>query len=156
MASNPGTFADKCGINTPARQTDVARVLALAEASGLEWIRLVWCDVHGSLRGKTWVTSELATAFAEGMGMVSTLMLKDTSDRTVYKVFEANVKTELPGFEGASNVMLLPDPSTFKILPCTTSQRTSSLLLVLSTRNCSLPSSNKIISPWRTSFGKVS
>ena len=111
------TFADKCGLNTSDRQAQVQRVLALAQASGLEWTRLVWCDVHGSLRGKTWVTSELANAFAEGMGMVSTLMLKDTSDRTVYKVFEADVKNELPGFEGASNVMLLPDPSTFKILP---------------------------------------
>lgn len=111
------SFADQCGINTQARQAEVQRVLALAQASGLAWIRLVWCDVHGSLRGKTWVTSELATAFAQGMGMVSTLMLKDTSDRTVYKVFEADVKYELPGFEGASNVMLLPDPSTFKILP---------------------------------------
>ena len=111
------SFVERCGQNTPLRQAEVQRVLALAQASGLEWMRLVWCDVHGSLRGKTWVTSELATAFAEGMGMVSTLMLKDTSDRTVYKVFEANVKTELPGFEGASNVMLLPDPSTFKILP---------------------------------------
>ena len=111
------SFAEQCGQNTPHRQAEVQRVLALAQASGLEWIRLVWCDVHGSLRGKTWVTSELATAFKDGMGMVSTLMLKDTSDRTVYKVFEAEVKTELPGFEGASNVILLPDPHTFKILP---------------------------------------
>lgn len=111
------SFADQCGINNQVRQDEVQRVLALAQASGLEWIRLVWCDVHGSLRGKTWVTSELANAFEQGMGMVSTLMLKDTSDRTVYKVFEADVKNELPGFEGASNVMLLPDPSTFKILP---------------------------------------
>jgi glutamine synthetase len=111
------TFADKCGIQSPERQAEVQRVLTLAQASGLEWIRLVWCDVHGSLRGKTWVTSELANAFSQGMGMVSTLMLKDTSDRTVYKVFESDIKNELPGFEGASNVMLLPDPSTFKILP---------------------------------------
>ena len=108
------SFADQCGINTQARQAEVQRVLALAQASGLEWIRLVWCDVHGSLRGKTWVTSELANAFSQGMGMVSTLMLKDTSDRTVYKVFEADVKHELPGFEGASNVMLLPDPAPSK------------------------------------------
>ena len=117
ITSTGNTFADKCGINTEARQAEVQRVLALAQASGLTWVRLVWCDVHGSLRGKTWVTSELAHAFAQGMGMVSTLMLKDTSDRTVYKVFEADVKHELPGFEGASNLMLLPDPRTFKILP---------------------------------------
>jgi len=111
------SFAEQCGQNSAQRQAEVQRVLSLAQASGLAWTRLVWCDVHGSLRGKTWVTSELASAFADGMGMVSTLMLKDTSDRTVYKVFEADVKHELPGFEGASNVMLLPDPATFKILP---------------------------------------
>jgi glutamine synthetase len=111
------SFAEQCGQNSPQRQVEVQRILSLAQASGLEWTRLVWCDVHGSLRGKTWITSELASAFADGMGMVSTLMLKDTSDRTVYKVFEADVKNELPGFEGASNVMLLPDPATFKILP---------------------------------------
>jgi glutamine synthetase len=92
------SFAEQCGQNSPQRQAEVQRVLSLAQASGLEWTRLVWCDVHGSLRGKTWVTSELASAFADGMGMVSTLMLKDTSDRTVYKVFEADVKNELPGF----------------------------------------------------------
>jgi glutamine synthetase len=117
MNSKRINFAEQCGQNSSYRQAEIQRVLALAQASGLEWIRLVWCDVHGSLRGKTWVTSELATAFKDGMGMVSTLMLKDTSDRTVYKVFEAEVKNELPGFEGASNVILLPDPSTFKILP---------------------------------------
>lgn len=117
MSSKRISFAEQCGQNTPYREAEIQRVLALAQASGLEWIRLAWCDVHGSLRGKTWVTSELATAFKDGMGMVSTLMLKDTSDRTVYKVFEAEVKNELPGFEGASNVILLPDPSTFKILP---------------------------------------
>ena len=117
MNSKRINFAEQCGQNTSYRQAEIQRVLALAQASGLEWIRLVWCDVHGSLRGKTWVTSELATAFKDGMGMVSTLMLKDTSDRTVYKVFEAEVKNELPGFEGASNFILLPDPSTFKILP---------------------------------------
>jgi glutamine synthetase len=117
MNSKRINFAEQCGQNSSYRQAEIQRVLALAQASGLEWIRLVWCDVHGSLRGKTWVTSELATAFKDGMSMVSTLMLKDTSDRTVYKVFEADVKNELPGFEGASNVILLPDPSTFKILP---------------------------------------
>ncbi len=117
MNLSRSTFAEQCGQNSPQRQAEVQRVLSLAQASGLEWTRLVWCDVHGSLRGKTWVTSELATAFAEGLGMVSTLLLKDTSDRTVYKVFEAQIKQALPGFEGASNVLLLPDPSTFKILP---------------------------------------
>ena len=47
----------------------------------------------------------------EGVGMVSTLMLKDTSDRTVFKVFEPGGIADLPGFEFASNLVLLPDPA---------------------------------------------
>jgi glutamine synthetase len=49
--------------------------------------------------------------------MVSTLLLKDTSDRTTFKVFEPGGTAELPGFAFASNLILLPDPASFKQLP---------------------------------------
>ena len=113
----PTDFATRCGLQSADRQQHIQHVLALVQASGLEWVRLAWCDVHGMLRGKTWVASELASAFAQGIGMVSSLMLKDSSDRTVYKVFEVGLQHELPGFEGASNLLMLPDPHSFKILP---------------------------------------
>ena len=53
----------------------------------------------------------------EGVGMVSTLMLKDTSDRTAFKVFEPGGTADLPGFGFASNLMLLADPASFRQLP---------------------------------------
>jgi glutamine synthetase len=49
--------------------------------------------------------------------MVSTLLLKDTSDRTAFKVFEPGGTDDLPGFAFASNLILLPDPASFKQLP---------------------------------------
>jgi glutamine synthetase len=49
--------------------------------------------------------------------MVSTLMLKDTSDRTAFKVFEPGGTADLPGFGQANNLLLLPDPASFKQLP---------------------------------------
>ena len=111
------SFAARCGADTTARQQAVAQVLALVAASGVQQIRLSWCDQHGQLRGKTVMASALAEAFANGIGMVSTILLKDSSDRTVYKVFDAGGVAELPGFEAASNLVLLPDPESFKILP---------------------------------------
>jgi glutamine synthetase len=48
---------------------------------------------------------------------VSTLMLKDTSDRTAFKVFEPGIANELPGFEFANNLLLLPIAGSFRILP---------------------------------------
>jgi hypothetical protein len=56
--------------------------------AGLELVRFAWCDVHGVTRGKTLVAAAAEKAMLGGVGMVSTLMLKDTSDRTAFKVFE--------------------------------------------------------------------
>lgn len=95
------------------------RVARLIEASGLELVRIVWCDLHGVTRGKTLTAKAALRALDEGIGMVSTLMLKDTSDRTAYKVFEPGGAADLPGFEFASNLVLLPDPDSFRQLPWT-------------------------------------
>jgi glutamine synthetase len=45
------------------------------------------------------------------------MMLKDTADRTAWKVFEPGGVDDLPGFAGAANLMLLPDPASFIELP---------------------------------------
>ena len=55
--------------------------------------------------------------FASGVGMVSTILLKDTSDRTAYRVFEPGAAAALPGFGFANNLVLLPDPASFRVLP---------------------------------------
>jgi glutamine synthetase len=95
------------------------RTARLIESSGLELVRFAWCDTHGMLRGKTLTASAAVKALRSGVGMVSTLMLKDTSDRTAFKVFEAGIANELPGFEFASNLLLMPIENSFKILPWT-------------------------------------
>ena len=111
------SFAQRCGILDDARQAALQRVASLIEASGVELVRFAWCDLHGTLRGKTLVASAAAKAMQAGVGMVSTLMLKDTSDRTAYKVFEAGGVADLPGFECASNLLLLADPASYRQLP---------------------------------------
>jgi glutamine synthetase len=75
----------------------------LIEASGLELVRFGWCDLHGVLRGKTLTAKAAVKALRAGVGMVSTLLLKDTSDRTTFKVFE-------PG--GTADCRALRSPAT--------------------------------------------
>jgi glutamine synthetase len=87
------------------------------EASDLELVRFVWCDTHGQTRGKTLTRQAAVHALTHGVGMVSTLMLKDTSDRTAYKVFEPGLADTLPGFAFANNLLLRPIPETFRVLP---------------------------------------
>ncbi|MEO8023812.1 glutamine synthetase family protein [Polaromonas sp.] len=111
------SFAEQCGIHDAARRSALKHTAQRIDASGIELVRFAWCDLHGALRGKTLVASAAAQAMQDGVGMVSTLLLKDTSDRTAFKVFEAGGAAGLPGFEFASNLLLLADPASFKELP---------------------------------------
>ncbi len=131
------SFAARCGIDSPERQAACVQLLKLVAASGVDQIRLSWCDLHGQLRGKTLTVRALAQALQNGIGMVSTLLLKDTSDRTAYKVFEAGGVAGLPGsqvglttgcetgggahadggFAAANNLILLPDAASYRQLP---------------------------------------
>ena len=92
-------------------------VAKLIQSQDLELVRFAWCDTHGMLRGKTLTAQAAIQALDRGVGMVSTLMLKDTSDRTAFKVFEPSIAQELPGFEFANNLVLKPIPNSFKVLP---------------------------------------
>ncbi len=98
-------------------------LLARVEAAGLEQVRIAWADLHGSYRSKTLVvgghfgTRALASALKHGVGMVSTLLLKDSADRTALSVFEPGALDGLPGFGAANNLLLWPAAESFVELP---------------------------------------
>ena len=111
------SLAQQCGLHNAARQSALERTAKLIESSGVELLRFAWSDLHGMLRCKTLVASKAIDAMMSGVGMVSTLLLKDTADRTAYKVFDKGGSLDLPGFEFAGNVMLLADPASYQQLP---------------------------------------
>ncbi|RZL05659.1 MAG: glutamine synthetase, partial [Rubrivivax sp.] len=74
-------FAERCGQHAAEREDACLRTARLIEASGIELVRFGWCDTHGMLRGKTLSAAAAVRALRDGVGMVGTLMLKDTADR---------------------------------------------------------------------------
>lgn len=92
-------------------------VIEEVKRRGLETIRLSFADQHGVLRGKTLVAAGLESAFRNGMAMTSTLLLKDTSHRTVFPVWTADIGFGAGTLTGAGDVLIVPDPSTFRVLP---------------------------------------
>ena len=111
------SFAERCGIHDAERESALAQTCKVIDASGLELVRFGWCDMHGVVRGKTLVASAVEGALRAGVGLVSSAVLKDTSDRTAFKIFEKGGTADLPGFEFAGNTLLMADPSTLKTLP---------------------------------------
>jgi glutamine synthetase len=101
----------------PSGPHTLDEVMRAVQQHGLKRVRIGWCDAHGVLRGKTLMPQALPGAFRDGVGMVGTMVLKDTSDRTAWPVFDAALREELPGFAGAGNLLLRPDAATLRVLP---------------------------------------
>jgi glutamine synthetase len=100
-----------------SRDDAVERMTGLIDEHGVELVRFAWCDLHGVTRCKALTASAAQGALRDGLGMVSTLMLKDTSDRTAYRIFEPGGTAGLDRFENAGNLLLVADPDSFRILP---------------------------------------
>ncbi|RYE40667.1 MAG: glutamine synthetase, partial [Hyphomicrobiales bacterium] len=100
-----------------AQQGAAREVLARVEKDGIEIVRLSFADVHGVLRGKAVLPESLPSAIRDGLSLTSTLLMKDTSHKTVVPVFTAGAGIGMPEFEGAADVIMVPDPTTFRLLP---------------------------------------
>jgi glutamine synthetase len=88
------------------------------ESGALETLRFVFADPHGILRGKTLVAAEAVKALTRGVALTTTLILKDTSQRTAFPVFSAGA-LDMPQLHGAADMLMLADPTTWRPLPWT-------------------------------------
>ncbi|HEX7052703.1 MAG TPA: glutamine synthetase family protein [Burkholderiales bacterium] len=92
-------------------------LLSEIEARRLKTVRFSFADQHGVLRGKTLAAAEVKGALERGVTVTSTLLLKDTSHRTVFPAFTPGGGVGMPELQGAADVLMIPDPSTFRVLP---------------------------------------
>jgi glutamine synthetase len=113
----PPSFVERHGLLTPARAEAAAAMVEAVRESAVEIVRLSFVDQHGLLRGKTVTAGELSRVLRDGCGAPSSLLLKDTSNRTVFSTFAAGGGVGMREMQGASDVLMIPDPATFKVLP---------------------------------------
>jgi glutamine synthetase len=92
-------------------------VLKEIEAHDLKAVRFSFADQHGVLRGKTLAAGEAGAALERGVSVPSTLLLKDTSHRTVFPAFTPGGGVGMPEMQGAADLLLHADPSTWHVLP---------------------------------------
>lgn len=107
----------RAGVYEPAQIDTICDLLAQFQAEAVETIRLVFADQHGILRGKTLVLDALPSVFTAGLGMPSTLLLKDTAHKTVFPVWQENASVGDLILQGASDVVAVPDPGAVVKLP---------------------------------------
>jgi glutamine synthetase len=92
-------------------------VLKEMKARGIETVRFSFADQHGILRSKSIAAAEVPAALKSGVRFPSSLLAKDTSNKTVFPVFTPGAGLGMPEFEGAADAVMVADPASFRVLP---------------------------------------
>jgi glutamine synthetase len=110
-------FVQQHGLWSDEQQRAANELVAQVAKDGLTSIRLSFPDLHGLLRGKTLLADALSGAMEEGCSISSTLLLKDTAHHTVAPIFSEGAGIDNRDLQGGADVVMVPDPSTFRRLP---------------------------------------
>ena len=111
------SFVERHGLWSAEQKEAAQRLRAIAEERKLETIRIGFADQHGILRGKTLIASEALASLENGCSITTTMLAKDTSHKTVFPVFTAGGGFGMKEMEGAADALMIPDPTTFRVLP---------------------------------------
>jgi glutamine synthetase len=111
------TFVERHGLWSAEQKEAATRLRRIVEEQKLETIRLSFPDQHGILRGKTLVAGEALASLENGCTITTTMFAKDTAHRTVFPVFTSGGGFGMPEMEGAADVLMVADPTSFRVLP---------------------------------------
>ena len=110
-----GSFAERHGHWTAEQEAAAERAVAAMATLGV--VRFAFVDAHGVLRGKTLVADAAIDALRNGVNATTTLLMKDLSGKTAFPVFSEGGAFDLPALRGAADMIMLPDPASFRVLP---------------------------------------
>ena len=110
-------FIAEHGLWTREQREQAKAVLSRIKQEKLDFVRLGFADQHGIIRGKTLAATEIDSVFKSGCAIPVTLLGKDTANRTLYPVFSPDGGFGIPEMGGAGDMIMVPQPATFKVLP---------------------------------------
>ncbi|WP_327394621.1 glutamine synthetase family protein [Streptomyces phaeochromogenes] len=116
-SAGAGGFVERHGLWDERQHVAAGQVRRVIDELGLDKVRFSFADQHGVLRGKTLTREAVPGALRSGVTAPSSLLLKDTSGRTVFPVFSGGGGLADGRFAGAGDIVLVPDMTTFRVLP---------------------------------------
>ena len=94
-----------------------ARVEDQVRSLGLRSVRVSFADQHGLLHGKVLDAAQIPHALRNGVSFPGSLLTKDTGRHYAFKLWEPDGGPTLASVMGARDMLMVPDPTTFRVLP---------------------------------------
>jgi len=115
MAHND--FIDRHGLWSDAQRHQAAEIVARLGSDNIHLVRLAWSDPHGASRVKMVTSQAFVTALRQGYNTNVATATLDGSGARVFSSFTRGGGMGLAEMTGSPNLVLVPDPSTFRVLP---------------------------------------
>ena len=112
-----GNLIDDHGLWSDDQRAQVAAIRSQIETEGLEAVRVSWPDQHGLLRGKSLTIPAFEAALQSGSEISMAPFSLDPANSIVFNPFMAGGGFGVDELSGVPNVTMVPDPSTFRVLP---------------------------------------
>jgi glutamine synthetase len=105
------------GLGGAEREARVQEAAAAIRAAGLRTVRLAVVDQHGVPRGKMLSPEVAIAAMSDGLDFSGAIYSLDTGNQVFVPAFVQGGGFGIEEFTGFPDVMLVPDPATFQVLP---------------------------------------
>ncbi|MEH2305387.1 glutamine synthetase family protein [Nostoc sp.] len=112
----PG-FIERHHLWTEIQKEASEKIKAIVKEQDLLLIRTAWSDQHGIVRSKSLLPQAFFSALENGMQISTGTFLFDTGGAIVFNPFVPGGSLDMPLMTGAPNLVAVPDPDTFKIVP---------------------------------------
>jgi glutamine synthetase len=110
-------FVEEFGLLSKNQQSGAGQVRDRLESEGIKTVRIAWADQHGIPRGKFLSAHDFASSFDNGVDFSGATLVMDTTNHLFTPVFVAGGGFDIPEMTGFPDVVLVPDPATFQVLP---------------------------------------
>jgi glutamine synthetase len=112
----PG-FVARYGLAAAERQAMVEEVTARIRDHDLRTVRLAVVDQHGVPRGKMLSPDAAIAAMSDGLDFSGAIYSLDTGNQVFVPAFARGGGFGIAEFTGFPDVVVVPDPATFRVLP---------------------------------------
>ena len=110
-------FIAKYELFDAGQKRESNRVLGDLDKHKLDYVRLVYCDQHGLTRGKLLPVAQFRDSLVNGLATTHALFAMDSANFIYLPVFQDDGGFGVDQMGGAGDMLMVPDPATFLLLP---------------------------------------
>lgn len=110
-------FVSEHGLLDEAQRAAGEQSRRLIEQHGLRSVRIIWVDQHGAPRAKFMSPEDYLSSLENGIDFSAALFSLDSANNVFTPAFVSGGGFDIDELTGFPDMVLVPDPSTFRVLP---------------------------------------